>query len=170
MGTSIDEKVKVGEWIRPSMNHISHALYINVTQRNIQRINDSFKDPKTRDNYIRVEGDEIKNAENYLEALKGIKPGDYIRVVSGEIDKIVVIPKVEHPDEVESYSGIVKAERDLVKNWKFLLDCPNAKISREEAKKYTEDVLVSYEARVSFYKKRLKEFKSRRWWNFIKRT
>ena len=57
-----------------------------------------------------------------------------------------------------------------MKNWKFLLDCPNAKISREEAKKYTEDVLVSYEARVSFYKKRLKEFKSRRWWNFIKRT
>lgn len=168
MSTSIEGRVNIGEWVKPRTINVARARYINVTKGNIQRINDSFRNPKTEEDYILVAGDEIKEAENYLEALKGIKVGDYIQVVSGEIDKIVILPEVEHPEEVESYSGIVKAERDLNKNWKFHLDCPSAKVSREEAKEYTENMLATYQGRVDFYKKRLKEFKTRRWWNFIK--
>jgi hypothetical protein len=130
MGTSIDGKVKVGEWVKPVSPGISHAKYINVTKNNVEKINEN------RNTYLSVTGDEIKDAENYLEALKDIKVGDFILPLNGRLDKIAKVPVIEDPLEVESYNGAVDTERKEKRNWRFLFDCPDVKFSKEEAKLY----------------------------------
>jgi hypothetical protein len=82
MGTNIEMRVKIGDWVKPSTNSVSLAKYINVTERNVHKINESFKNSKTKNNYVLIEGEEIKDAENYLEALRGIKIGDFILPVN----------------------------------------------------------------------------------------
>jgi|WetSurMetagenome_2_1015567.scaffolds.fasta_scaffold109402_2 hypothetical protein len=130
MGASIDEKVKVGEWVKPVSPVISHAKYINVTKKNVEQINEN------RNAYIPVTGDEVKAAEDYFEALKDIKVGDFILPLNGRLDKIAKVPVIEDPFEVESYSGAVDTERKEKRNWRFLFDCPDVKFSKEEAKLY----------------------------------
>jgi hypothetical protein len=153
MTKSIDRKLKVGDWIKPFNKTGTNAKYRNVTKRNINCLNKDYKD-----HYIFVEGNEIKKAEDYLKALMNIKAGDWIKVVNGEIDRIIKTPKIENPLEIDSYSGSVNTERNIAGSWEWLYNCPDSKVSIETAKEYNRNMVAIHRNLISFYLNRLKEF------------
>ena len=159
MEKTIERKFEVGDWVKPDKRVIkTDAKYINVTKNNVERLNTKSK-YDSREAYLLVEGDEIREAEKYLEALMNIKVGDYIKNVNGEIDKITGIPEIENKFEIDSYAlKAVDTEKNIAGSWMWMLFCPDAKVSREEAKRYTQSVLNLHKNMISFYENRLREF------------
>lgn len=155
MAKSIENKFKVGDWVRPNPDTTNtKAKYYNVTKRNVGRFNEKPRYDFDKDKYFLVEGEEIKEAENYLKSLIEIKVGDYVDTGGGVIDRISKVPKIENPFEIDSYGNSVDTERG---NWLWHLSVPGAKVSKEEAKQYFLNMKNSHLNSVALFDKQLKD-------------
>jgi len=152
MTKNVEGKLKVGDWIkRPE--HESAAKYINVTKRNVRRLNDDLEEYGDC-GFDKIKEEEIKKAENYLQELINLQEGDYIRFPGGSIDKISKLPKIKNSFDVESYIlKYIETEREGKLEYTL---CPGQKVSKEEAKKHFMQQKKAYQKIVSIFEEQLK--------------
>ncbi len=132
--------VDVGNWIKPSNGKIISIKYLQITPKNMEFYQGSNGNGSVKKDFVLVEEDEIKKAEEYLEKLLNLKIGDYIKGKKGFIhpwvDKISKIPKMKNPFDIQDY--IYDTINTKKGNWIWYLDAPYAIPSEEEIKNFYE--------------------------------
>jgi hypothetical protein len=163
---TLEVELEVGNWIKPNRECYvddSTPNYIKITEGNVDHFNGAFSKDCVKIPYFLVEGEEIKEAENYFAALKDVKIGDYINVGSsqmsfGEFDKIAKIPKVENSLEVQSYRSKIKTEKGFSL---WYVKVPDRIVPKEDVREHFDCMMESHLRKYDFFKEQLEDLGSK---------
>jgi len=159
----LKQKFKIGDWIKSDPELKEHEKrnekYINLVYEDHLKF---YNKPNVKRYFVKVEGDEIKLAEEYFEAIKNIKVGDYLELTNWNgrvIEKIIYVPSKpsEYVKSIDKYCGLNEV-RTSGGYTPRLAKCPDMKVSSEVAKDFFEKKLTEFQGEINKYKELLKDF------------